>query len=180
MQFFNALTCFVAELAGFHHTWSETPKTGYHAKILKAPEMISNKRKKQSQQNHRLRTAIICKYWVNLLKLNGISHSFQFDQIVSVLRDCCVVFLIKRTFCKPNCAVSNLGPHFLHMSHRKDAMLICVQFKLDKSSPNKQHNFTKLNVPFHCQILIHSFTHLKSHYPYQGSQQLSLRGNDQQ
>ena len=103
MQYFNALTSHVAELACLRHTWSETPNTGYlasHKNTIGTRKDKQQKAKNQSQQNHLLRTTSICKYGVNSFKLYGISHYFQLGQFLSVLRDCWVVFLNKRTFCK--------------------------------------------------------------------------------
>ena len=71
---------------------------------------------------------------------NGIPHCYQLDQYISIIR---VVgfffpFLFKfnRTFCKKNggdpdqtqhSVVSDLGLHFLPMSHKKDTRLIWVK-----------------------------------------------------
>ena len=74
---------------------------------------------------------------VNLFKPNGISHSYQLDQPISILW----VYLggifhfyknFNRIFSSgdpdqmPQPVASDLGLHCLHMSHKKDARLIWI------------------------------------------------------
>ena len=77
---------------------------------------------------------------INPFKLNGISHCYQLDQSISILRGVGWYFfpfffqiLIKHSVskqCRPDQAPQNvasaLGLHCLRMSHKKDARLIWV------------------------------------------------------
>ena len=77
---------------------------------------------------------------LNPFKLNGISHSYQSDQCISVLRVVGKYFfifiqmLIEHSVSKqwkpdqtPHSAVSDLGLYCLHMSHKKDFRCIWVK-----------------------------------------------------
>ena len=70
---------------------------------------------------------------INPFKFNGISHSYQLDQSISVLKIIGRYYSFYSNFKRPRCkdpdhmpgsAGSDLGLHCLPISHKKDARLI--------------------------------------------------------
>ena len=76
-----------------------------------------------SEFAHFMRTAF------NQFMPNGISHRYQLEQSISVLRDVrwyfSFLFNLNRKLCKQT--VETLGLHYLPMSHKKDARHIWVK-----------------------------------------------------
>ena len=69
---------------------------------------------------------------------NGITHRFQLEESISVFKGCKVLFVIFIQVLVQNYAskqwrqnaASDLGLHFLPLSHKKDAWLIWVKMQL--------------------------------------------------